>query len=653
METVAQDLRYGFRTLFRTPAWTTMAIVTLALGVGATTAVFSFVDALLFRAAAGVGEGTTLVNVYTSDFSSGPYGETSYPDFESIRAGTAAFAQLAAEDSSTIAPLRVGDDTERVRVARVSAAYFPIIGSAPALGRPIVEGDTTPSRPAAAVISTALWQRAFANDPAVIGTTIALDGRSIDIVGVAPAHFRGLNLGQVIDVWVPLSNPPEAPTDRGNRAYTIIGRLRPGSSTSVAQAQLTTLAARLARDFPKTNLGTLERPYDPRPMSVRPASRIDPSFRGQVIMLSAVLMGGVTLVLLLACANVASLFLARATTRSRELALRRALGATAGRLIRQLVTETAILAGMAAALGLLFAAWTADLLPSFFPPEQAVALEASPGLRVFLFAIVVAVIAAAIVGVLPATRAVRPALAPTLRGGAGDVVDPGASRSRSALVTIQVAIACTLLVSASLLVQSVAKALQADLGFTARDALLSSVDVPSTWTPDRAKTFYIEALERVESLPGVESAAWTATLPLGRSPRRGFQPEGYARRSGDDLELNTNIVSLEYFDTLGIPVLDGRAFDGTDTRTSRPVVVVNDRVGSRFFSGSPVGRHLTDSHGTVLRDRRRRARRGQSEPERTCRAAGLLSSRASLTHAPVAHRPRRFEAVAPGRRCEA
>ena len=162
----------------------------------------------------------------------------------------------------------------------------------------------------------------------------------------------------------------------------------------------------------------------------------------------------------------------------------------------------------------------------------------------FLFAIVVAVLAAAIVGVLPATRAVRPALASTLRGGAGDIVDPGASRSRSALVTIQVAIACVLLVSASLLVQSVAKALQADLGFTARDALLTSVDVPSTWTPDRAKTFYTEALERVESLPGVESAAWTATLPLGRlTSTAASSPKDYARRSGDDLELNTNIVS--------------------------------------------------------------------------------------------------------------
>jgi predicted permease len=157
-----------------------------------------------------------------------------------------------------------------------------------------------------------------------------------------------------------------------------------------------------------------------------------------------------------------------------------------------------------------------------------------------------------------------------------------------------------LLVSASLLVQSVARALNADLGFAVRDALLTSVDVPSTWGPEKARAFYEEALDRVESLPGVESAAWTASLPLGGSPRRGFQPEGYGRHPGDDLELNTNVVSPTYFDTLGIPVLDGRGFDETDTRTSRPVVVINDRLVSRFFSGSAVGRHLTDSHGVVL-----------------------------------------------------
>jgi len=600
METVLQDLRYGFRTLFRTPGWTAMAILTLALGVGSTTAVFSFVDALLLRQAPGVARGGTLVSIYTSDFSSGPFGDTSYPDFESIQSETLAFAVIAAEDAASVAPMRVGEDTSRVRVSRVSANYFKVIGTAPVLGRPIVEGDVSPARPTVGVISDALWQRSFGSDPAVVGTTVTLDGHPIEIVGVAPERFRGLDLGQIIDVWIPLTVPYASPAERGDRGLSLVGRLRPDASIGEAQAQLTTLASRLAHDYPATNLGTLERPQDPRPMFVRRTERVHPAFRDQVLMLSAVLMGGVTLVLLLACANVASLFLARATTRGRELAVRRAVGATAGRLVRQLLTETFILGTAAAGLGLLFAAWTADLLPSFFPPEQAIALDASPGPHVFLFSIAVAVLAALLVGVLPATRAVRPALASTLRGSAGDIVDPGASRSRNALVSVQVAIACILLVSAALLVQSIGRALNADLGFSTHEALLASVDLPSTWTADKGKAFYQEALERVSALPGVEDAAWTAALPLSGRSRRGFKPEGYAHRAGEDLELYYNVVSPGYFETLGIPVLAGRTFDMTDVANGPPVVVVNDAVASRFFKGSAIGRHLVDSRGTVL-----------------------------------------------------
>jgi predicted permease len=601
METLVADVRYGLRTLFRTPGWTSMAVLTLALGVGATTAVFSFVDALLFRQASGVSAGATLVSVYTSDFSSGPYGDSSYPDFVSMGSDTTAFVALAAEDRSSVALLRVGNEMERVRMSRVSGSYFDVIGGAPTLGRWILEEDTSAARPPVAVLSHALWQRAFGSDSGVIGTTVVLNGTLAEIIGVASQRFRGLDdLGHPIDVWTPLTPASAAPAERGNRWLAVTGRLRPGVSLSEAQAQLATLAARLAREYPTTNLGTLERPRDPRPMFVLPATRIHPSFRGQVVMLSAVLMGGVALVLLLACANVASLFLARATTRGRELAMRRALGATAGRLIRQLLTETAILAAAAAGLGLLFAAWTADVLPSFFPPEQAIALDAAPGPHVFLFSIAVAVVAAIIVGLLPATRAVRPALAPTLRGSAGDIIDPGASRSRNVLVSIQVAIACVLLVSAALLTQSVARSLKADLGFSTRDALLTSVDLPSTWTEEQGNVFYAQAQTRVQMLPGVESAAWARSLPLGGTSRRGFRPEGYVPRSGEDLELNINIVSAGYFETLGIRVLEGRTFDRTDTASSRPVVVVNDALASRFFKGSSVGRHLTDSHKTVL-----------------------------------------------------
>ncbi len=598
MESLLYDGRHAVRTLLRTPGWTAMAVLTLALGVGANTAVFSFVDALLFRAAPGVG--APLVSVFTSDFSSGPWGETSYPDFISIQTATAAFEDLAAEDDSGVAPLRIGEDVERVRVSSVSGRYFTTIGSTAAVGRTLVSADALPSAPPVAMISNALWQRGFRADPSVIGRTVTLNAKAVTIVGVASPKFHGLNLGRTIDVWVPLMPPPADPSERGNRGLAVVGRLRPGVSLTEARAQLNTLAARLAAEYPTTNLGTLERPREPRPMFITAATRIHPGARDQVVMVAAVLMGGVGLVLLLACANVASLFLSRATTRAREMAMRRALGASATRIVRQLLTETAVLAAAAAGLGLLFAAWTADVLPSFFPAEQAMALDAAPGGHVFVFAAAIAGAAALLVGILPATRASRAPLALSLRGAAGDITERYSSRSRNALVAVQIAIACVLLVGAALLAQSVARALNADLGFSAREALLASVELPGTWTAEQRRAFYDDAASRVRALPGVESAAWGRSLPLTRPSRRGFRPEGYSRRPGEDLELHLNVVSAGYFETLGIPVLDGRAFDRTDAPTSRPVVVVNDTLARRFFNGSAVGRHLTDSGGAVL-----------------------------------------------------
>ena len=348
METMLQDLRYGFRTLFRTPGWTAMAIVTLALGVGATTAVFSFVDALLLREPRGrCRSGSAAGQRLHQRFQQRalrrarriPISNRSRPIRPLLRL-------LAAEDGSTVAPIRIGDDTARIRVSRVSSSYFNVIGSAPVLGRPIVEGDMSSAQPAVAVISAALWQRSFGErsrrrrDHGHARWPIRSRSSAW-----RPSAFPGLDLGRVIDIWIPLPVPLCDPSRTGNRAYcrsSVVcsracrsAKRRPSSRRS---------PSRLAHDYPTTNLGTLERPYDPRSMFVRPAEPDPPGLpRSGRLMLSAVLMGGVTLVLLLACANVASLFLARATTRSRELALRRALGATAGRPVRQLVTETSIL----------------------------------------------------------------------------------------------------------------------------------------------------------------------------------------------------------------------------------------------------------------------------------------------------------------------
>jgi predicted permease len=575
-----------------------MAAVTLALGTGANAAVFSFVDALLFRPPPAINPARPLVSVFTSDFSSGPYGETSYDDFLSMSSDTQAFATLAALDNGMVAPLRIGEDVQRVRVARVTGTYFDVLGVRISNGRAITEVDTDPAETPAAVISDGLWRRAFGSNPMAVGSTIVLNGRAHVIVGVAPPQFTGLDLGRSLDVWVPLV--PTGQENRRNRGLDVIGQLRDGVSLPAARAELTALAARLAREYPESNLGTLERPHDPRPFAIVPARRIDPEQRGQVVAVASVLMGGVGLVLLLACANVASLLLARTTARTRELAVRRALGAGGGRLLRQLLTESAVLALLAAGLGLLFAAWTADVLPSFFPAEQAALVDAAPGWRVALFALVQAAVAALLVGLVPAVRAVKPPLAASLRGAAGDITARSASRTRTVLVATQVAIACVLLVTAALLVQSVANQRHADLGFSTRNALLLSVDVPSTIDASTGSHFYEEVRERAAALPGVMDAAWVRTLPLALGPRRGFRPEGYVARAGEDLELNYNAVSPSYFSTIGIGVVAGRVFDHRDRAGAAPVAIVNDVLAKRFFHGSAVGRHLKDSQGTLL-----------------------------------------------------
>src|SRR3954469_23821497 len=513
MEKLLQDLRYAVRTLFRTPGWMSMAVVTLAIGTAANAAVFSFVDALLFRPAPAVHPARPLVSVFTSDFSSGPYGTSSYPDFVSFAADTTAFSALAAIDDSTIAPMRTGDDVQRVRVARVSGQYFPLLGLRVIVGRGLAESDMAPSASAAAVISAALWDRAFAGSDSTIGTTVMINGRSYSIVGIAPRRFVGTDAGNPLDVWVLLTTAAASPGERANRNFDVIGQLRDGVSITTAQSQLDALATRLAREYPETNKGTLSRPSEPRPFLVAATTRISPAVRGQVVMLGTVLMGGVGLVLLLACANVASLLLSRTTTRAREIAVRRALGAGGSRLLRQMLTESAVIAAASAVVGLIFAAWTADILPSFFPPEIAAALDATPGWRVAVFAIGLAAVSALLVGVMPPGRAIRPPLAASLRGAAGDVTERSASRSRTVLVVAQVAIACVLLVTASLLAQSVVNQRHADYGFRTRQALLATVELPAPLDAAAGRTFYGEAAARVSSLPGVERAAWARTLP--------------------------------------------------------------------------------------------------------------------------------------------
>jgi predicted permease len=602
METLVQDLRYAGRTLVKAPLFTATAVFTLGIGVGANAAVFSFVNALLLRPAAGVAAPRSLVAIYTSDFSSGPYGTTSYPDFESLRDGTTAFSAIAAEQDDGTAIVRVGGTAERVRLSLVTASYFDVLGLRPVIGRPIADADCLPGSAPVAVVGHDLWRRAFGSRPEVLGSALAVNGRPHAIVGVLPETFRGLDLGRHVEILTPLAAPASAPAERGNRSYAIVARLERSSTLREAQAQVAAVASRLALAFPDTNKGTLGAPDAPRAMVARRHTRLGPEFRPMVGLISAILMAAVALVLVIACANVAGLLLCRASARDREMAIRLALGAGRLRLLRQVLTESMLLGLAGGVLGLILSLWTADALPSFFPPEQAALLDADVDRTTLLFALGASVLAGVSLGLLPALQGLRPGVAAALRGRSSAGADGRAARGmRRVLVAGQIAVATVLLVSATLLGQSLANAARADLGFGARDAVLASVELPaSTSSDEQLLAYFDESIARLRTLPGVLAAGATRVPPFSRGPRRGFRMDGYEPRPGEGMEHFYNVVSNGYFDAMQIALVDGRPFDSRDVAGGAPVVIVNQLLASRYYGGKAVGRRLTDSSGAEM-----------------------------------------------------
>ena len=598
---LAQDIRYALRVLVKSPAFTAVTVLTVAIGTGANATVFSFLSALLFRPAPGVVNPDSLVGIYTSDFSSGPYGDSSFPDYETLASETSAFQSMAAEHGGATGVVRVGDVVERVRISAVTGDYFHLLGLKPVLGRLLTPADAEPGAPPVAVLAHSLWRRTFASDPGVLGSDLNVNGRSYTIIGVTPERFDGLDLGRAMDLWTPFESTPST-ADRGSRSMSIVARLAPGVTVKMAQDQVTALATRLAEQFPDTNRGTLAAPNDPRPIVVVPHTRLPPEFRKDVTTLGAIIMAAVGLVLLIACANIASLMLSRATARDREMAVRLALGAGRQRIVQQLLTESILLGLAGGGVGLLFSLWTADILPSFFPAEQARMLDTRVDGMVVLFVIGVSLVSSVLFGLAPALQAATSSNAATLRSGANRSSE---SRTRAnlrrVLVSWQIALAVVLLISAALLTQSIGLSLEADPGYGAREAVTASVELQDAdFTEEQGLAYYTAAIERIRTIRGIEDASFVRTLPFSRMSRRGFVIDGYQPREGEDREHHVNIVSARYFDTLQIPLIDGRAFDDRDRAGGQPVAIVNDLMAQRYYGGKAVGRRITDSAGVAM-----------------------------------------------------
>ena len=593
--TIVHDIRYGVRMIMKAPAFTALAMLALALGVCANTTIFSLINGLLLRPLTGISDPETLVAVYTSDYSSGLYGSSSYPDYLDFRNQADAFESLAAYDQ--VVMNATGEtEAERLRGAVVTGNYFKVLGVRSQVGRTLQETDEEPANETPVVISDGLWQRRFGANSSAVGQTLRLNGKSYTIIGVTDASFRGLRLGLPPEFWLPMTkSSDDATSGRGDRGLELTGRLKPGVTVAQAQSQLTTIAARLAQAYPDTNLGTLERPTEPRPITVVRESRVEPSAHVAIWRIGLLLFGVVGLVLLIACANVANLLLARAAVRRREIAVRLALGASRGRLIRQLLTESLLLAFLGGALGLILTQWTARMLPGFFAASGADGLDLSLDWRVLVFTLGVTILTAMLFGLAPAVQTTRLNLLSSLKDQAGSHGQRLRRLNlRDALVVSQLALSLVLLIGAALFVRSLRHAVSFDPGFAAQNLLVATMETRGAdLNKQQVQNFYQEVMDRVRSLPGVQSATFTRVVPIGGGgQRRGVNFEGYQPQQNEDTEINTNVIGLNFFNTLGIPLVAGRDFNDRDNEGGPPVVIVNEEVARRYYGGNALGKHL-------------------------------------------------------------
>jgi predicted permease len=573
-----QDLRHSMRTLRRSPGFTVVAVLTLALGIGANTTIFSVVRAVLLRPLP-VPEPERVVRVWEADPKRGwNQFSVSAPNYGDWVDQADVFEHLGAMQTTTF-HLTGGGDPERVVGNLASASLFPILGAVPAIGRSFLPEEERAGGPHVVVLGHDLWKRRYGADPALVGRAIELSGQSYSVVGVLPDSFQ-LSLGA--DLWVPLVRDPQN-ENRSNHVLQVFGRLRPGITLSQARSSMEAIAGGLAQRYPESNAGwsvtlrTLEDwavPEDTR--------------RGLVVLLA-----GVGFVLCIACANVTNLLLARAEPQRRSLAVRAALGATRGRLLRQLLTESLVLALVGGAVGVLLALWGADVIAATREAAVSRIDETRIDGVVLAFTLLVSLGTALLAGSLPAWHASRAALGQALREG-GRIRGDARTRLRGALVVGEVALTLMLLVGAGLMIRSLARIVEMPLGFAPANVLSAQINLPpARYEGDRRVAFFDELLERLRSQPGVEDAAAITQVPFSGGnwamevTLEAEEGTGQAPRSCD-----ARAITPGYFRTMGIPLLAGRDFTDHD-RGDPLVLIVNDRAARLYWPGEdPIGKRM-------------------------------------------------------------
>ncbi|MGC2254070.1 MAG: ABC transporter permease [Candidatus Acidiferrales bacterium] len=597
IDTLLQDVRFALRMLRRNPGFSVLAVLCLTLGVGANAAVFSWIEGILLRPFPAVAhqermvalEGTAASSEYTSV-------DLSWPDFLDLQRNCKLLDSLIA-DKIMGASLSIGGRSDRATGSIVSANYFDALGIHPILGRGFEPGeDTGQNAHPIVVISYEMWQNAFHGDPEIIGKTQRFNNVQHTIIGVAPKGFYGTFVGWSIQFWVPASmlqvfeGRSFSLDDRGARWIEGFAMLKPGVTRAQAQAEISAIAGRLDAAYPEIDRG---RGVNLVPLWLTPFNKANEMRSTLEIMLAVVIF-----VLLIACANVGNLLLVRFFARRHEMIVRLAVGAARSRLVRQLLTEGLILAGLGAVGGLFVAHWCRHLLVLFFPRTGTVPyLPVEIDWRVLALSIGVCVFSTLLFGLIPATQASRIDLAAALKSEMGGLVS-SQSRSwlRSGLVLVQVSLSFVLLVGAALLLQSLQKMQNTSPGFSTRGVLVTQVDLfGSGYDAQRAENFQKQLLERVQSLPGVESAAFAGFVPLGLIPpsTAPIAVDGYVPPPNEQPVVDYNQVSPGYLATAGIALVSGREFTAADNNTAAPVAIVNEAMVEQFWHGrDPIGQRL-------------------------------------------------------------
>jgi putative ABC transport system permease protein len=582
-----QDLRFGARMLWKQPGFSLIAVLTLALGIGANTAIFSVVHALLVKPFP-FPELERIVAVW-DESQRNPHNEVSIGNYLDWQAQSKSYEHLALYQRSGV-NLTGTENPERVQGFLVTANLLDALGMQPMLGRNFNAEENEPGKDTTVILSHGLWQRRFGSDPNIVGKTIQLNSQPRTIIGVMPAEF---NFPRGMVLLAPIAFTPEMKTNRGNHSYYVVGRLKVGVSVTQAQTEMTTIAARLAQQYPNNNTGLSAGVYPLLADTVR-------LYRSALL----ALLCAVGFVLLIACANVANLLLARAAARSREMAIRAALGAGRRALIQQLLAESLLLALLGGALGVLLAWWGVALIKSSLPAE---AFSLVSGLRnvglnysVLGFTLGLSLLTGIFFGLAPAMQAARPDLNETLKEGSRGTASAARGRLRSTLVVAEVALSLVLLTGAGFMMRSFLNLLQVNPGFNPENVLTMGVQLPLAKYPQAAQrvAFYQEFDHRIKALPGIEAVGFVNNLPLGGSSSdNSFLIEGIPEPPPGQRFIGRNrICTPDYFKAMGIILLQGRAFTEQDTADAAPVVIVNEILAKRFFPhGAALGKRFRTS----------------------------------------------------------